>query len=121
MEKPKQFPAYLFPGSRAEGATSWRPSVDVYRTRDGWLLKFDLAGVDPEDVTVDIDGCRIKVSGVRRDWFVEEIASYHSMEIAYSRFERTVELPCAFENPRVTLESRHGILFVRVRPEETAK
>ena len=27
-------------------------SADVYRTRDGWLVKFDLAGVADQDVTV---------------------------------------------------------------------
>ena len=26
----------------------WRPAADVYRTDDGWLVKFELAGVDPE-------------------------------------------------------------------------
>jgi HSP20 family protein len=113
MEKPKQVPAFFFPGSR-EGEACWRPSADVYRTRDGWLLKFDLAGVAPEDVSVEVHGCRITVSGVRRDYQVDDLESYYSMEISYNRFERTVELPCQFMNPRVTLETRNGILFVRV-------
>jgi HSP20 family protein len=88
--------------------------VDIYRTRHGWMLKFDLAGVRPEDVTVEVQGCRITVSGVRRDWLIEEDASYYSMEIAYSRFKRTVDLPCQFTHPRIQLEGRDGLFIVRI-------
>jgi HSP20 family protein len=114
MDKPKQTPVFLFAASRAEVQTYWRPSMDVYRTRGGWLLKFDLAGVRLDDISVQVQGCRVTVSGVRRDWIAEEGASYYSMEIAYSRFERSVELPCSFSNPRVTLEGKDGLLIVRV-------
>ncbi len=88
--------------------------MDVYRTRSGWLLKYDLAGVAPEDMEVKVQGCRITVSGVRRDLVVEEVDAYYSMEIAYNRFERTVDLPCQFENPKVMMESRNGILVIRI-------
>ncbi len=114
MDKPKQFPSFLFPSLRAQKETHWRPSVDIFRTGDGWVLKYDLAGVNLEDVSVQVEGCRITVSGVRRDSIREESGSYYSMEIAYNRFERTVELPCRFANPRVRLEGRNGILIIRV-------
>ncbi len=114
MDKPKQLPAFFFPAFQSEERAYWRPSVDIYQTRNGWLLKFDLAGVRPEDVNVEVRGCRITVSGVRRDLFAEEAGSYYSMEIAYNRFERTVDLPCQFANPRISLEGRDGILIMRV-------
>ena len=95
----------------------WRPSADVYRTRDGWLLKFDLAGVHPEDVTVVVQGRRVSVSGVRRDLLVEEGSSYYSMEISYNRFERWLEMPADLENARITLEARNGLLLVRMITE----
>ena len=114
MEKPKQSSVSLFAATRAAAVTHWRPSVDIYRTRHGWMLKFDLAGVRAEDVAVEVRGCRITVSGVRRDWLIEDDASYYSMEIAYSRFERTVELPCQLAHPRVTLEARDGLFIVRI-------
>jgi HSP20 family protein len=118
MDKPRQFPAFLFPAFQTEGETHWRPSVDVYRVREGWVLKFDLAGVRQEDVNVQVHGCRITVSGVRRDWMAEQMDGYaYSMEIAYSRFQRSVELPCHFAQPQVSIEGRNGILIIRVREE----
>jgi HSP20 family protein len=91
--------------------------VDVYRTRSGWLLKFDLAGVKAEDVTVSLRGRRITVAGVRRDSIVEEGCSYYSMEISYNRFERSIEMPADLVNARLRLEARDGLLLVRVNTE----
>ena len=95
----------------------WEPSADVYQTRDGWLLKFDLAGVRPEDVTVTVSGRHVTVRGVRRDTIVEEGCSYYAMEISYNRFERSLEMPVNLANARVTLEARNGLLLVRMITE----
>jgi HSP20 family protein len=96
---------------------AWRPLADVYRTRDGWLLKFDLAGVRLEDVTVSVRGRLISVSGIRRDTVIDSGSSYYSMEISYNRFERTIEMPTQLDSARLTLEARDGILLVRLTEE----
>ncbi len=114
MEKPKQLPSFLCSSLHTSERLAWRPPVDVYRLSNGWLLKFDLAGVRMEDVSVQVRGCRITVQGVRRDWVAEEDATHYSMEIAYNRFERSIELPCQFADPRMTLEARDGLLLIRV-------
>ena len=100
-----------------DSPTLWRPSADIYRTRDGWLLKFDLAGVRPEDVMVTVRGRRVSVSGVRRDLMVEEGCSYYSMEISYNRFERLIEMPADLQNAKITMEARNGLLLVRMITE----
>jgi HSP20 family protein len=98
----------------ADSPAPWEPNVDVYRSRDGWLLKFDLAGVQAGDVTVTVRGRYVSVSGTRRDSIVEEGCSYYSMEISYNRFERSIEMPTDLENARVSLEARDGLLLVRI-------
>jgi HSP20 family protein len=110
-------PSKSWPVSLAEYPAPWEPSADVYRTRDGWLLKFDLAGVQIADVIVTVRGRRVIVSGVRRDSFFEEGCSYYSMEISYSRFERSLEMPANLENARVTIAAREGLLLVRMITE----
>lgn len=35
--------ALLHPAAESCRQVPWSPAVDVYRTREGWLLKFDLA------------------------------------------------------------------------------
>jgi HSP20 family protein len=101
----------------AEAPAPWAPSADVYRTKDGWLVKFDLAGVQIADVSVTLRGRRVIVSGVRRDSFFEEGSSYYSMEISYNRFERSLEMPANLEDARVTIVAREGLLLVRMITE----
>jgi HSP20 family molecular chaperone IbpA len=110
----KNWSIYLTPERRPESSDTWRPPVDVYRKPNGWLLKFDLAGVLPKDVRVRISGSRITVSGIRRDWVIEQGYSYHSMEISYNRFERTIELPGDLSGAEYSLEGRDGLLLVKV-------
>jgi len=95
--------------------TTWRPSADVYRTGNGWLLKFELAGLGPADIHVAARGSTITVSGVRRDRMVEEGCCQYSMEISYSRFERKIHLPCEIESADLDIKYKKGILLVSAR------
>ncbi len=97
-----------------DGETHWRPSADIYRTRNGWLVKYDLAGVKTDDIEVTVKGSQITIHGFRRDWRLEDGCSHYSMEISYNRFERTVELPGNLEGAQVQIEGREGILLVRL-------
>jgi HSP20 family protein len=36
--------------SRPGGGRLWYPSADVYRTRDGWIVKVELAGVRADEI-----------------------------------------------------------------------
>ena len=111
----------LFMPPAADRQSEWNPSIDVYRTRDGWLVKLDLAGVRPEDVQISLSGHSLVVRGSRRDCVREEGATHYRMEIAYSHFERRVELPGAAGSCALDMEFRDGMLFVRVRPENPAR
>jgi HSP20 family protein len=93
----------------------WRPSADVYRTSDAWLLKFDLAGVKLEDLQITVAGTRLTVSGVRRDWMVTQGCQAYRMEISYNQFERSVELPCNLDEADCRYEYRDGMLLVTIR------
>lgn len=112
-----------FPFDEAFGeakSLDFAPRADVYRTPSGWVVKFDLAGVKPQDVTVEARGTRLRVTGVRRDRFVERGYRHHSMEISYSRFERTLKLPCDCDAEEATIstEISEGMLVVTIEPKK---
>jgi HSP20 family protein len=92
----------------------WRPAADIYRTRTGWLIKYDLAGVRPEDVEITLGRSEITISGARRDWQLENGCSHYSMEIFYNRFERTLALPGDLHGAEIGVQSRDGILLLRL-------
>ena len=96
----------------------WRPPADIYRLRGGWLVKFDLAGVRPEDIRVSVSGRRLTVDGTRRDSQIDQGQQHYCMEISYSHFERSIELPGELVHARISTEYRDGMLLVRLSTEE---
>jgi HSP20 family protein len=93
----------------------WSPAADVYRIKDGWLVKVDLAGVQPEEIEIEIAGPVLRLRGVRRDACCQETIAYHQLEITYSRFEKTLRFPCAIEGAEIERDYRDGLLLLRLR------
>jgi HSP20 family protein len=106
----------FLPAGQSAGGV-WQPPADIYQTRHGWLVKFDLAGVRPEDVEVLVQDNRLIVRGARHDWTLEEGCCHYQMEIAYSHFERTVTLPVNLEQAQFQMEHRDGMLLVHIHRE----
>jgi len=107
-------------GSRPSGRL-WCPAADVYRTRDGWIVKVDLAGIKPEDVEIGINGPVLRISGSRRDGICGEGISHYQLEITYSRFEKTIQFPRSIEHASVLRDYRDGLLILRLHEEEAGK
>ena len=105
---------FFLPGALPKATMAWQPQVDIYRSREGWVVKLELAGVRPQDVSITVHGSQLRVAGVRHDWIIEQGWSHHTMEIAYNRFERTIDLPCDLAQARITIECRDGMLLLRV-------
>jgi HSP20 family protein len=72
----------------------FRPQVDCYRTEEppAVTLVVDLAGVDPEQVSIEVTERTVVLSGVRRRPPLTRRVSYRQMEIEYGPFQRRVAL-----------------------------
>ena len=96
-------------------APGWQPLLDIYELKDGWLLKADLAGVRPDEVSVSVRGRTVTLRGIRRDSLIEEGCAHYRMEISYSAFERSIELPCEpGSKAHVDTDYRDGMLLIRI-------
>jgi HSP20 family protein len=113
--RPHRKACLFWPSTTSYCDVAWRPAADLYRTVRGWIVKLDLAGIDPQEVSVKIEGRRLRVQGTRHDYVVEEGCHYHSLEIAYSRFERDFEFPVDLGLAYVTTEYEKGMLLVRIQ------
>jgi HSP20 family protein len=107
----------FLPAAESCQEAAWRPSMDLYRTPDGWLAKLELAGVRPQDVELRLSGRRLTVLGQRRDCVAEHGLHVYQMEIAYSHFERTIELPSGLDEVELTTDFRDGMLLIHIRTE----
>jgi HSP20 family protein len=114
-----RFPQVLFLSAVSRYEEVWRPRADVHRLSGGWLVKFELAGVHPDDVRVVTRGDRLWIQGTRRDVEIHECLDCQRLEIAYSRFERMLELPGLSEAAQIEVSYRDGMLLIRIRTEES--
>ncbi|MGB7924901.1 MAG: Hsp20/alpha crystallin family protein [Pyrinomonadaceae bacterium] len=93
----------------------WCPAADVYRTREGWIVKIDLAGVSPDDLKITVESATLRVAGCRKDTFYGEGVAYQQLEITYSRFEKVLQFPCSIEGASVRRDYRDGLLILHLR------
>lgn len=106
------------------GKPCLRPNVDVYF--DGSIgsvvVKLELAGVDPAEVTLEIEEGILTVRGSRVDERHPD-AVYQQMEIDYGQFERTVPLPQEADATKATASYNAGFLeiVIPVKPRSTSK
>ena len=92
----------------------WNPAADVYRTPSGWIVKIDLAGVAIDELEIRILDSTLLVRGCRRDTFYKEGFMYHQMEITYSRFEKSIQFPCAIQGAAMGHDYHDGLLVIRL-------
>jgi HSP20 family protein len=93
----------------------WNPAADVYRSRDGWVVKIDLAGVRPDELEIEVSEANLRVRGCRRDSFYQKELTYHQMEITYSRFEKSIQFPCSIQGASLARDYHDGLLIIVLR------
>ena len=108
----------LFYFTEVKAESVWTPLTDIYQTREGWLIKIELAGVRPQDVSISAQGGQFCISGTRRDCTLEEGCSHYLLEIPYIRFERKIELPSEVEAEAIKTEFQNGMLLLYVKRKQ---
>jgi HSP20 family protein len=96
----------------------WYPPADVYLTRDGWIVKIELAGVRPDELEISVDSNILRVAGSRRDSTCTECISYQQLEITYSRFEKLIRFPTNVAGAKVDTVYQDGLLIIRLSEQD---
>ena len=92
----------------------WRPLTDVYETDDEYVIRMEIAGVDPSDFSVTLENRVFTIKGVRRDPPPAGQRHFHKMEITVGPFERNVEIPADINISSVEANYEGGYLLVRI-------
>ncbi len=93
---------------------SWKPQVDIYETPEEIILLSELAGVDKDELELEVNSSALKISGKRRFAFSKESTSYCLAEIQYGTFERILVLPSPIDTDVVSASFSNGILQIRM-------
>jgi HSP20 family protein len=104
------------------GSTT-RPSVmamDAYRSGDDFVVHFDLPGVDPESIELDVERNVLNVRAERRSPAPEE-AELLVAERPTGTFTRQLFLGETLDTERIDASYDAGVLTLRIPVAEQAK
>ena len=99
----------------------WSPSVDVLESKDSYLVRAELPGMNKEDFNLEVKDGMLTLSGKRK---LEEPLSgveYRIVERVAGKFSRSFYLPQTVQQDGIQATYREGILEIYVPKLEHAK
>ncbi|MDD5098958.1 MAG: Hsp20/alpha crystallin family protein [Candidatus Colwellbacteria bacterium] len=89
-------------------------TIDVYQTEDDIVIESTVAGVDPEDIDIDISSEAVTIRGERQK--SEEISeeNYLYQECYWGKFSRSIILPQEIDPDKAKADFKNGILHIRL-------
>ena len=103
----------------AGGATFFTPLADVEETDDAYLVEIELPGVKRDDVSLEVAGRRLSVSGERKER--ERVGILRRRTRTVGQFNYEVLLPGEVDEEGVSASMDEGVLTVRVPKPASAR
>ena len=97
------------------------PAVDVYEDAQRLVLKFEVPGIKPEDLNINVEGRTLTVRGERKFEGEQNEENYHRIERRYGSFVRSFTLPATVDTENVQAETEHGVLVLTLGKKVEAK
>ena len=93
---------------------SWNPQMDIYETPEEIIIRAEIAGVEKEDLGVELNSKAVRIYGKRRELPQIENSTYRLAEIQYGTFERVLFLPAPIDTEIVSSAYTDGFLQLRM-------
>jgi HSP20 family protein len=115
----REIEAVLGPGD----VRGFAPTFEVTETKDAYLFRADLPGVQEKDLEISLTGTRLSISGHREQEKHEQSDTFYASERAYGSFTRSFTLPEGVDGENVSADLKNGVLTLSVpkKPEVQPK
>jgi len=97
------------------------PAIDISETDSEVRLTVDVPGMKAEEINVDVSGQTVRIRGEHKEEKEEKGRTYHRIERRSGSVYRSVDLPCAVKEDKVSAEYKDGVLTVTLPKSEAAK
>ena len=111
--------AFGWSGVPVKSGLSWLPAAEVTSGSEGWTIRMGLPGIDPKDVSIDLDHSVLTISGERTT--PEDKDKKHLSELGYGRFTRSFTLPDTVDTEKVAAKFENGMLELTLPETEATK
>jgi HSP20 family protein len=98
-------------GGDEKGGSSWIPNADIVETESSLVLKVELPGVAPQELSLSVHGNALTIQGERRRPEGDD-SRFHVAERQFGPFRRTIHLtvPVNTRHARAVLDD--GLLRI---------
>ena len=100
---------------------NFTPAANIVKDGDKWSVHMAMPGIAPENVTIEVQGRTLRVSGERSQEEKGERKETYLNEIVYGKFEREFTLPDDIDADHVQASFRNGVLELSLPLKESAK
>jgi len=94
--------------------SGFTPALDIYEDKDNIIVETQLAGIDPEKVSVSIEDNVLYIKGESERKSEVEEKNYYRKEIKRGSFYRSVPLPEKVKGDEATALTEDGVLKISV-------
>jgi HSP20 family protein len=99
----------------------WAPSLDVSESKDNFVVKAEVPGIDAKDIDISLTGDVLTIRGEKKQEKEEREEDYHLVETSYGSFSRSVRLPAEVESNKIKASYKNGILNITLPKSEKVK
>ena len=90
----------------------WEPCTDVYECDNSYIVRMDLAGIDPESLSIIFERGVLTVRGVRPDTCPHRKTGVRQLEICYGQFQRRLMISESINPEAICAQYERGFLAV---------
>ena len=97
------------------------PAVDVYEDAQKLVLKLEIPGIRKENLTINVEGRTLTVTGERKLESEEKEENFTRLERRFGSFTRSFTLPASVNTEDVQATSQDGVLSITLTRKPEAK
>ncbi len=97
----------------------WMPVVDIDESKNAFVVKAELPGVEKDDVNITIEEGVLTIRGEKKT--ETEDKKRHRVECNYGSFVRSFTLPQSIKAEEIKAEYNNGVLNLTIPKSEEAK
>ena len=99
----------------------WAPSLDMSETKDNYVVKAEVPGIDAKHIDISLTGDVLSIRGEKKQEKEEKEEDYHLVERSYGSFSRSVRIPAEVESNKIKASYKNGILTITLPKSEKVK
>lgn len=99
----------------------WTPAIDVLEAKDELIVKVEVPGIEPKEITVNLADQLLTIVGEKKYEKEEKDEKFYRMERSMGAFSRSVRLPTPVDPTKVTASFKHGLLTVTLPKTKEVK